>query len=231
MNTLCREPVLYMLKTEYFRDPSVFAHWLEYLPKERRQKVLANKNAEVRNMSLAASLLLLHVLKESGIPEEEMRFSHSEYGKPFLEGNPFYFNLSHSREAGICAAGPGTIGCDVETLRPPVLAIARLHFCPEEYECLNRISDPEEQSRAFCRLWTLKESVVKALGCGLTLPLDSFCISPDSDETHVKTNSLDQTVYYREYDAGSGSFVSCCAFKREHLPAKLTPLTPEDLNC
>ena len=229
MNTVCRKPVLYMMKTDSFQDPSVFARCLALLPEARRHKVLAFWQEKDRMTSLAASLALLHVLKNTGLSEDEMRFSCSEYGKPFLENHPLYFNLSHSGNAGICAAGPGVIGCDIEALRPPVMAIARLHFCPEEYRYLNSLTDPGQQSRAFCRFWTLKESVIKALGGGLTIPLDSFRISFDTDETHVKTNQLDQTVYYKEYDAGNHCFVSCSAFDRKDLPAQLTRLNLSDL--
>ena len=231
MDTICRKPVLYLLKTEPFQDPAVFAKYLSLLPETRRRTVEKYKPEEVRHMSLAASVLLLHVLREAGLSDAKMRFTENSFGKPFLENNPFFFNLSHSKGAAVCAASPGIIGCDIEALRPAVLAIAKLHFCPEEYERLLRISDPAEQNRAFCRLWTLKESVVKALGGGLTIPLTRFCISPDTDETTVRTNAQTQKLYYKEYDTCDGFFVSCSAFSRADLPEHLHQLNLSDLNC
>src|SRR5690606_23970266 len=56
--------------------------------------------------------------------------------------------------------------------------LARRFFSPAEVEWLGSL--PETRVReAFLDLWTLKESVLKAIGTGLATPLKSFTIEID----------------------------------------------------
>ncbi|MCC8065877.1 MAG: 4'-phosphopantetheinyl transferase superfamily protein [Clostridiales bacterium] len=74
------------------------------------------------------------------------------------------------------------IGCDIEYKKRPNDKLARRFFCPEEYEWLTRPQSQAEKKDRFYRLWTLKESFLKATGLGLYLPLDSFCFHIEEDQ-------------------------------------------------
>jgi 4'-phosphopantetheinyl transferase len=87
------------------------------------------------------------------------------------------FNLSHSGDAvlvGVSLHAP--LGVDIELVRdvPDFLAIAKRHFAPSEVEELLRLA-PEQRCEGFYVTWTRKEALVKALGLGLSFPLDAFC--------------------------------------------------------
>jgi 4'-phosphopantetheinyl transferase len=72
----------------------------------------------------------------------------------------------------------GAIGVDVEALTPfgDLAAVARRWFSPTEQAALSALP-PDRRLAGFYRLWTRKEAVVKALGLGMTLPLDRFSVS------------------------------------------------------
>lgn len=95
-------------------------------------------------------------------------------------------NVTHSHELVLYAfARRCELGLDVEHVNPMrnMLAIARRHFTPREIELLEM---PSTSSRTmeleFFRLWTRKESVIKAVGTGLSTPLDDFDVSSAAGE-------------------------------------------------
>ena len=58
--------------------------------------------------------------------------------------------------------------------------LSKRFFHPDECDEIN--AQPEDQQRkAFFNCWTRKEAYIKALGKGLYLPLDSFCVSVDDE--------------------------------------------------
>jgi 4'-phosphopantetheinyl transferase len=59
-------------------------------------------------------------------------------------------------------------------------SIAKHYFARDEVAGLATLS-PENRNAAFFRCWSRKEAFVKALGAGLSLPLDSFCVSIDEE--------------------------------------------------
>lgn len=111
-----------------------------------------------------------------------LRFATGPAGKPDLAGvarGSVTFNLSHSGARALIGLAHGTpIGVDVEAVRslPDALRIARAHFAADEVSALADTPGSAAE-RVFFGLWTRKEAVVKALGSGLSLPLDSFSVS------------------------------------------------------
>jgi 4'-phosphopantetheinyl transferase len=125
--------------------------------------------------------LLSHYME---IPASRIRFAEGAHGKPELLEKPRYgFNVSHSGGLAMYAVSDlGEIGIDIEQHREmdDVEGIAKRFFAPEEVWALEQLS-AEERRAAFFRCWSRKEAVVKAIGAGLSLPLDSFCVSIDDN--------------------------------------------------
>ncbi|MGO9107743.1 MAG: 4'-phosphopantetheinyl transferase family protein [Thermoguttaceae bacterium] len=111
--------------------------------------------------------------------------SYQAHGKPEL-GSPWKargvdFNLSHSHELAVYAfTRGGEIGVDVECIRPMPNAAELLErfFSPEEVQQWQQMP-AERQLPAFFRGWTRKEAWLKAVGSGLSFPLNQFCVSLD----------------------------------------------------
>ncbi len=117
-----------------------------------------------------------------GLAPEAVRFAKDDAGRPHLagpEGEGLDFNLSHSGDIALIGlARDMRIGVDVEVRRslPDALRIARAHFAADEVAALSALP-PQRMEAAFFGLWTRKEAVVKALGAGLSIPLDRFSVS------------------------------------------------------
>nr|WP_254429807.1 4'-phosphopantetheinyl transferase superfamily protein [Ruegeria atlantica] len=92
------------------------------------------------------------------------------------------FNLSHSGGRAILAVcEQASLGIDVEKKRPIEDAVARHHFSQAEYAELSALPR-SSWLQGFFNCWTRKEAVLKMLGHGLFMPLDSFdvTLAPDS---------------------------------------------------
>lgn len=111
-----------------------------------------------------------------------LRFEYGAAGKPSLRypasPTPVQFNLSHSGGIGLLAVARQTVGIDVELVRtvPDVEEIAKSYFSATEQRELLQLPVPL-RSAGFLNCWTRKEAFVKAIGDGLSLPLDSFDVS------------------------------------------------------
>jgi 4'-phosphopantetheinyl transferase len=109
-------------------------------------------------------------------------FRYGREGKPFLcDGldSTLYFNVAHSKNWVLYAlCRDCEVGADIEVVRkvPDMEAIATRFFAPRECAALLSLS-PAEQSEAFLRCWTRKESFIKATGEGLSRRLDDFEVS------------------------------------------------------
>jgi len=114
---------------------------------------------------------------------QTIRFITSSCGKPEIEGaaesSGLRFSCSHSEDVGLVAVARGReLGLDLERHRPPDSSLEAVagFFAPSEREALRRV--PSEQwTGTFFDCWTCKEAFVKALGLGLSFPLDRFTVS------------------------------------------------------
>jgi len=110
---------------------------------------------------------------------DQIEFRKNQFGKPFLvDAGPgrLEFNLSHSASlVTVALALQRPIGVDVERIRPlpDLLLVAEDHFAPPERALLAEASPPD-RLRAFFTCWTRKEAYIKALGTGLSAPLNTF---------------------------------------------------------
>jgi 4'-phosphopantetheinyl transferase len=136
--------------------------------------------------------LLGHYLTVSPV---ELSFSYSSFGRPSIThpevASAFDFNISHSGGVALMAFSMGRqIGIDVEQVRGNfgTVEIAERFFSVAERAALQQLPEEERQA-AFFRCWTRKEAFIKALGEGLSHPLDQFDVSlgPDTPAALLAT--------------------------------------------
>lgn len=113
-------------------------------------------------------------------------------GKPYLEKVPgVYFNISHTSGLVACGIGRQEIGIDVERIRSYDKRLMQ-RICTEEemaYICDDNKEGEQIQNERFFRLWTLKESYLKATGQGLAMPMREIIFILDrEDPVHIRSN-------------------------------------------
>lgn len=117
-----------------------------------------------------AHKLLRSLLIQNGIPENKQEFVYNDYGKPMLRENDLlHFNISHCSGLAVCAYAKSPIGIDAEKIRDFPERVMKRCFTEREIGFVKKSSCPNV---SFFQLWTLKESLVKAIGKGLSYPLN-----------------------------------------------------------
>ncbi len=156
-------------------------------------------------------------------------------GKPYLAESAgtsaLRFNYSYSEEfIAFAFCLNRDVGIDIEKIRPlpEMLAIARNYFTGSEFSRLRQ--QPEElRPSLFFRIWTRKEAVLKALGEGLSRPLDSFPVLADGDPTQPlglapSPGSGAASLFVRDLEAPAG-FACAVAVQGARCPARIHRLS------
>ena len=118
-----------------------------------------------------------------GIAPRDLQFEYGPHGKPGLATGGLQFNASHSGDVAVVGVTRRQrIGVDVEQRRElEYLALADHFFALPEITELQSLA-AGTLADGFFNCWTRTEAYVKALGEGLSFPLDQFAVSlrPDA---------------------------------------------------
>ncbi|WP_063846122.1 4'-phosphopantetheinyl transferase family protein [Paenibacillus sp. FJAT-27812] len=212
---------IYVLQVPDQIDPELFAKLLNAVSEDKKLRISRFKQRADANRALLADLLIRSIIMEKyRMENQEITFVYNPYGKPTLAlDQSFSFNLSHSGTwvAAIVGDG-GLVGIDIEEVRPIENDVAKRFFAPEEY--VDLVAKGEEGGLSyFYDLWTLKESFIKAVGKGLSIPLDSFVIRWDelAGRYTVNQNVEDQAFSFQQYQMDPHFKLSVCA-DRDDFP-------------
>jgi 4'-phosphopantetheinyl transferase len=131
-----------------------------------------------RDFAAAHALLRRALTVHGDLSPAQWVFEHDALGKPFLAPGQLTieFNLAHTNGLVACVlSNAGLVGVDVEQLDRAVNGdeVADRYFSSLEIHALRALTGVERQAR-FIELWTLKEAYLKAIGAGLSNPLNDF---------------------------------------------------------
>lgn len=146
------------------------------ISRERYEKMLRYHN-RLDQMLLVGNEILFEYGISRYFPEtvgSEWKRRVDAAGKPYVEGpGQIYFNMSHAGTYSVCAFSKNPVGVDIEEIGPVDLSIAERHYCKSEYADIMR-HQGNERIKRFYQYWVLKESFTKAVGLGLSIPLNVF---------------------------------------------------------
>ena len=171
---------VFWCSTSALEDTERYQRLLQQLPEERRSRTERLRRSSDRRSSLAGWLMFEAAMRAFGVPRECWQFRYGPLGKPYLCVGDVQFSISHSGPVALCAAAEQELGADVQQ---PAHWNERLvsRVCTAQEEAwLWAQSQPE---LAFFRLWTRKESLVKACGLGIGCDLKTLCCLPHSENS------------------------------------------------
>lgn len=159
-----------------------------------------------RRFIVRRALTRVELARAIGGEPGRLRFAEGEQGKLSLQDAPeLRFNLSHADDLALLVmSGNSEVGCDIERIDPARARrdVAERFFSPVEFAILSAL--PEEQwAEGFFNCWTRKEAYIKALGIGLSYPLQSFSVSLVPGDT-PRLISGDPKCEIAAVDAGDG---------------------------
>ncbi len=162
---------------------------VRYLSPDERARAERFVVNGVRDRYITARAVLRNLLSRYvSEPPSDLRFRYAEHGKPDLAhpATSIRFNVSHSHDLAVYALTTNrSVGVDVEYLHRRSIMdrmkIAHRLFSSMEYVALEALPR-DRRNGAFLACWTRKEAFVKAIGQGLTCPLDQFDVTVDPDE-------------------------------------------------
>jgi 4'-phosphopantetheinyl transferase len=141
---------------------------------------------EYRRFTVAAVLLRtllgrrLRVDPRAVAIDRTCALCNEPHGRPRVLGTDIEVSVSHSGQlVAVAISEAGPVGVDIEQLRRlDYRAVGRRVFTDRE---LDATRDPS----AFFALWTRKESVLKAAGVGLHMPMTQVLVTPAEEQPRL----------------------------------------------
>lgn len=221
---------LYITDVRTLENETTYQRLYQFLHEERKTQIERYRNAPDKIRSAGVGLLLEYGLQKRGytlleqVPDKHLvKMTKGTYGKPYLEGvSNLYFNLSHTGDYAAVVFAKDEVGVDIERKRSANMSVARRFFTEEERLYLQEIckkhGEGEMLDRAFVRLWTRKESYIKAVGEGMHLPLTDFCVLSDCLYEG-------EVYYFKTWDVPDEYTLSVCT--KDAIDAEITMIDLE----
>lgn len=168
----------------------------------------------------------------TGSPPEALDFATNKQGKPRLASGP-HFNLSHSQgTAALAVCADHAVGVDIEYWRMVEEGVAHRFFSPAEISELSTLPAGGFE-QGFFRCWSRKEAVIKAVGLGISMPLDSFDVTlSDGDNarlTRIEGTGSQARDWHLQDLALQGRISGALAMQNHGRPVQITQRKLSDI--
>ncbi len=193
-------------------DQQMYGRAHSLLSDERRGKADFYRFPKDKMLSITAGLFIRLVERSYG------EVTVDENGKLHAKG--VEFNLSHSGHYVAFAVSDSPVGIDIESVGRN-MDIARRVMTEEEYEDYIDTVEEKDREDVFIRMWTAKESYMKALGLGFRLAPETFRVLYG-----YELRSPDGIMEIQELEAPEYYHISVCS---EDIGCSITPLRITDL--
>lgn len=169
--------------------------------------LISVKNVPKEQHHSHAHSLLRSCLGSMGIDyNKNSQVVKNKLGKPSLADFPHvHYNLTHADGIAACIVSKNHCGIDAEKIRSYRENVVRRVFSDAE-KAMFESAPQEQRNRLFFRLWTLKESYVKAIGIGVSYPMNAVEFS--FQDNRIISNIQDHA--FRQYEIDGEFIVAVC---------------------
>ncbi|MBO4350503.1 MAG: 4'-phosphopantetheinyl transferase superfamily protein [Proteobacteria bacterium] len=169
------QPLILIADTSSLQCDAVIHKGLSLVSVARQQKIQKYRFIREKALSLGAGLLLNEGLQRFACNDNPPQFPIrlNDYGKPYLANGACFFNLSHSHQKVMAIFAQTEVGCDIERVTDSNDDLVKALFDPNE-KALYACTPEDKKNELFFRIWTARESFLKAIGRGLADPVPEF---------------------------------------------------------
>ncbi|HDR7659974.1 MULTISPECIES: 4'-phosphopantetheinyl transferase family protein [Bacillus] len=228
-----------MIKIQAFYIPShinpyLFERLFKLVDLDKQKKINQFTSVKDSYRSLIGDIAIrLLVCQKYHISNNKIFYQYNKYNKPNIALNPpFFFNISHSGDWVVVISHTSEVGIDIEKIQDIDINISSKYFTYFEHQNLLSCKE-EDRIPYFFDLWTLKESYIKFVGKGLSIPLNSFLIEKTCSEQfkirniHENFDNI-ENVFFKQYILDSNYSLSACA-PTPNFPKDIEIFTIDDL--
>lgn len=188
---------------------------LELVSVEKRERIKRLRQKQDAHRSLIGDVLVRSIICEKlGIRNDDLVFEKNDYGKPILSSHQdVCFNIAHSGHWVVCCIDTLPVGIDIEIIKHIDINLAKRFFSEREYDSIMSLPELQRQSYFF-ELWSLKESYIKAIGKGMSIPLKSFTISAEGEDIKVQSEDMAQGYFFKKIFIDNSYKMAVCSCNR-----------------
>lgn len=174
-----------------------------------------NKTSEWNTEKLVA-LAIKQYAKEKDlintICDNTLCICKTQKGKPYIEGLPLHFSVSHSDHMWVCLVGDSENGVDIQSKpHSNFEAIARRFFQPEEQKAVETGG-----ITSFIAVWCRKEAFIKFFGLTIGDTIEWLNVAKDETPAN-QIKYLGRTITFSEIDVNPEYLCVAAMDKKEEI--------------
>ncbi len=162
---------------------------LENLPQDKKEQIEKIKGSDRKNEILVGqnhlkSLIFFYK------GQREFFITNGVNGKPEINIDKFYFNLSHSKELICYGLSINNLGIDIEPENRNISHAISKKLLQNTYD---------KNTLSLVQVWTIKEAFLKFLGTGISTPIEEIEIISNELITYKNKNYYYKSSLYKNH--------------------------------
>ncbi|WP_026521130.1 4'-phosphopantetheinyl transferase family protein [Butyrivibrio sp. VCB2001] len=208
------ENTLYIMNIDILEDQAQFDLWYDKMPDFRKRKIDAIKPHRSKLLSLGAGILLDTAMTDAGISSYEIELLENE--KPRIKGmRDVFFNISHSGEVVCLGISDKEIGVDIEKVKHFKESLVNYVFMPQDQDLAKELMESEsDKDKVYTRLWTVKESIMKHCGKGISLSPKNILLRLENGKIKASSAACDcEALNLMPYEINDYQITICSEYE------------------